>query len=243
MPGHDDPTLAMYNSIVTKDIRDQLRPEGAESAKEKVLERWPDAFFSSLRGIGIYNMPLSMAEVHNVEQVILGDDWSAAAQHPSVSSEGKQEGPQDGVPDVEHPVDELAQRVIDENPPTTMSAAYREVARRLYDTINPIGRAASVAPQPKELATTAYTLGREHTCNKCEHSNTPCEVAPQPQPETGRICPLCQGKECEYCEDGHYVDENDSTQAQPQGESALPPLKVRGDYYEAILAQPNIALR
>jgi hypothetical protein len=26
----------------------------------------------------------------------------------------------------------------------------------------------------KPLATTAYTLGRAHTCAKCEHSNIPC---------------------------------------------------------------------
>lgn len=38
----------------------------------------------------------------------------------------------------EHPVDELAQRVIADNPPTTISAAYRETARRLYETINPV---------------------------------------------------------------------------------------------------------
>jgi hypothetical protein len=41
----------------------------------------------------------------------------------------------------------------------------------------------SVTPQPapeKELATTAYTLGRGHTCSKCEHSNVPCTEKAQP---------------------------------------------------------------
>jgi hypothetical protein len=38
----------------------------------------------------------------------------------------------------DHPVDELAQRIINEIPHTTLSAAYRETAKRLYDTLNPI---------------------------------------------------------------------------------------------------------
>lgn len=50
-----------------------------------------------------------------------------------------------GQPGFEHSVDELAQRVINENPPTTLSAAYRQVAKDLYHTINPIGRPAAPA--------------------------------------------------------------------------------------------------
>lgn len=41
------------------------------------------------------------------------------------------------MPGWEHPVDELAQRVLDDVPNTSITAAYREVARRLYDTLNP----------------------------------------------------------------------------------------------------------
>lgn len=48
----------------------------------------------------------------------------------------------------DHPVDELAQRLIDENYGTSMSAAYRETARRLYDTINPIAPRRRTNPCP-----------------------------------------------------------------------------------------------
>jgi hypothetical protein len=51
----------------------------------------------------------------------------------------------------EHSVGELAQRVINENPPTTLSAAYRQVAKDLYHTINPIGRPAAPAANAEEL--------------------------------------------------------------------------------------------
>lgn len=36
-----------------------------------------------------------------------------------------------------HAVDELAQKIIDENKGTSMSAAYRQVAKDLYQTIHP----------------------------------------------------------------------------------------------------------
>lgn len=31
------------------------------------------------------------------------------------------------------------------------------------------------------LATTAYTLGRSHTCSRCEYSNIPCNETPEPK--------------------------------------------------------------
>jgi hypothetical protein len=37
------------------------------------------------------------------------------------------------------------------------------------------GMTKAIAGDPeKRLSPTAYTLGRSHTCPKCEHSNLPC---------------------------------------------------------------------
>ena len=42
---------------------------------------------------------------------------------------------------------------------------------------------AAGSEEPKPLSPTAYTLGRAHTCPKCEHSNIPC-------PENRRAAPV-----------------------------------------------------
>ena len=58
-------------------------------------------------------------------------DGIASASHDAESAPPSLKNP-------EHPVDELAQRIINESPHTSSCAAYRETARRLYDTINPV---------------------------------------------------------------------------------------------------------
>lgn len=39
----------------------------------------------------------------------------------------------------------------------------------------------------ERLAATAYTLGRAHTCFKCEHSNIPCGFYEGPEPTSPSV--------------------------------------------------------
>jgi hypothetical protein len=59
-------------------------------AKKKVLAVWPNAFMSGLEGLGIYNMPLYMAEANNYEQIWLGNDWIDAASLLPAEKEQRQ---------------------------------------------------------------------------------------------------------------------------------------------------------
>jgi hypothetical protein len=52
------------------------------------------------------------------------------------------------------------------------------------------------------LATTAYILGRSHTCPKCEHSNIPCGVNRSPE-TPWKPTSLCRSYEERINENGH----------------------------------------
>lgn len=224
-------------------IARRVMDEGAESAKEKVLKVHPDAFCEP---------PSENRDCYSIWQGKTHEDWFRglgqgpteeaawviAAQHPSVSPEGKQEGASEIL------TCSCDARIVQLDHP---SGDYWAPESKPYEVCidnhwhKPVeGKQEEPAAVSGETVDTVFDKLYVHVCKnagllECSHLVTrdrpetmsrawftegwnaarAASVAPQPQTAPTRICPLCNGKGCEYCVDGRYVDENDLPAPQP----------------------------